>query len=373
MASRIAALIGTATLLTTVQLVAQQPDVVLRKLRDYGLAEASGAVPVLYVKSVQERAMRCQKSLTVAHAWFQEQLNVKVPIALAVLDAETWGKVTNTKYPMPHNLQASGDVPRLVIFPDRMPSNTSALIDRDHGPGGVLEGEGVLFHEDGHILASSLRIRSGNEFVNELIAHIFRAGYINAERQELRLPEDRKAAIRDARRSNPPRYTSLADLDYLYDGVGPSNYYWFQGWLGELAEFLVQDQNFPILIEKLQKAFPVSEAKQETLEAIDARLETIRPGFLRAAGTLAGPTTIPRITPSTCHESSKGPGPSTLVIDNRTDDPLAVTFPNGHTNAVPAHTWRVARNMPVGSALKLPNGTCLVVRDEPTLAVIGRL
>ena len=173
-------------------------------------------------------------------------------------------------------------------------------------------------------------------------------------------------------RPTPPRYTSLADLDHLYVHVGSDNHYWFQFQLERLADFLVKDQSFQGVIEKLQAAFPADHAKQETLEEIDTHLEGIRPGFRKMAGSLAEPTTIPRITPSACQEPTKTSGSSSLVIRNDTADPLVVTHPDGRNLTIPAHQWRTYYPIAAGASWKLPDGTCLAAHDEPTLAVIGK-
>jgi len=238
--------------------------------------------------------------------------------------------------------------------------------DRDHIPGGVLAGEHVIFHEDGHILAAASQIRAGNAFVNELIANIFEMVYIHQQRPDLNwLLEDRRSGKRPA-----PRYTPLADVDYLYAEVGQQNYFWFQWQLERIADFLVGDQSLPALVEKLQNAFPPSRQRVQTLEEIDEALETIRPGFLKAARALVGPSTIQRITPSARPEAVKSVGHSApVIVRNNTDAPLETTRPNGQKLTVPAHSWT---RYPIseGSSIKLPDGSCLTAREEPSLAVI---
>jgi hypothetical protein len=208
--------------------------------------------------------------------------------------------------------------------------------------------------------------------VNELIAGIFGVAYIRAERPDIELAPI--SAPFPAGTS--PRYTSLADLDYLYTGVGDKNYYWFQHQLEHLADSLVKGESLPAVVEKLQAAFPSDHQKRETLEEIDAHLEGIQPGFTRIAGPLAGPSTITRIKPSACRDTSEKGGLSStvtvIVIQNDMAGPLAVTRPNGYTLTVPPHAASAALQIPVGASMKLSDGTCLVSRDEPTLAVIEK-
>ena len=352
---------------------AQPAEQALKKLRELGLAEAPGEVPAFYVKSAEERAIRLQKSLQAGHSWFQKQLHVEVAITLAVLDPETWEKVTGYPYGMPH-MFGSESGPGLIVFaagpaPGQTPRQPPPGIDRDHAFGGVLVAEHVLFHEEGHILAGRLKIMRGpNHLVDELLASAFAASYIAVERPDLnRYLEGWRAAPPVP----SPRYTSLADLDYLGNGVGMQNYSWLHAELWRLAAVLVKGQSFPNLIEKIQKSFPASEGRALMIEEIVARLERIQPDFLKGAGSLTDPSTITQIQPSTCPEATKGSVRSQLVVRNDSNEPLDITLANGRTWTVAAHSWRT-RDIPVGSALKLPDGACLVARDEPTLAVITK-
>ena len=334
------------------------------KVRSLGLPEAAGSVPVLYVGAAKDRALRLQKSLEAAHAWYEEQLRVRVPIVLAVLDSEAGDKV-HVSTALPHSVYS--ETPALVIIPAIVQNSPPA------GHEDFLEHEPAQFHEDGHILANSLKIWSGNAFVNELIAQMFSVAYIEGKRPDLNWVVE---AMRAGRRSDglqtPLRYTSLADLDYIYTAMGAPNYVWFQqAALGRLADFLVQGQSFASVVEKLQKAFPAAAQKQEPLEEISRHLEGIRPGFLKAAGALAGPTTLPQIKPSECTQSPAGSAPSYVVVRNNTSSELIVTTPTGRERKVAAHSWWLFQ-LAVGASLRLPDGSCLVAADEPSLAVIEK-
>ena len=65
---------GFAALALAINLGAQQPDPPLTKLRKLGLPEVSGSVPVVYVRSAEQRAIRLQKSLEAAHSirWVED-------------------------------------------------------------------------------------------------------------------------------------------------------------------------------------------------------------------------------------------------------------------------------------------------------------
>ena len=146
-------------------------------MRKLGLPEASGSVPVIYVASAKERALLLQKAPKDAHSWYEKQLHVQVPIVLAILDSATREKVSDP-ITIPHSSIAR-DGPGLIVVP------ASGADLRPAGHEGYLQHESTLFHEDGHILAARLEIGSGNPFMNELVAQIFRHAYIAAERPDM--------------------------------------------------------------------------------------------------------------------------------------------------------------------------------------------
>jgi hypothetical protein len=364
------AVLSVAAVIVAVHLGGQESDSPLAQLRKLGTPESPGSVPTFYAPSAKERALRLQRSLTAAHSWYEKQLNIRVPIALAVLDLETRKKISDTN-DGPHSSFSQGGR-GLVVLPDRMPPGQPPPgADRDHSAGGILQGEHTLFHEDGHILTDYLKIWSANRFVNELTAGMFMAAYIGAQRPDLNF-------LLEGRRSGPQpalmRYRTFADLDYLYARVGQANYFWFQWHLERLADFMVKGQDFPRVVEKLQKAFPAAETKRMTIEEIGARLDRIRPGFLEMAGPLVGPTSIPRIMPSACPEPPKAGKLSFIVVHNDTANPLEVSFPDipdKWKDIIPAHEPHGYR-VNAGASVKLPDGTCLVAQNEPTLALIGK-
>lgn len=87
-------------------------------------------------------------------------------------------------------------------------------------------------------------------------------------------------------------------------------------------------------------------------------------------GSLAGPSTIAPNAPSDCKESTPRSKVSYVVVRNETADQISVTLPNGSTRVVAPHEW-MSYPARVGASFKLSNGTCIVTRDEPTLAIVG--
>jgi hypothetical protein len=344
--------------LTLTVMSAQDPDSPLVKLRKLHLPESPGSVPVIYVPSAEQRALQYQKELQSAHAWFEERLGIRVPMVLSVLDQATYSVPGSGHWPMPHSNNAS--VPGLIVMPSRVEEISG------QEPKARTPGEYITYHEAGHIFAAPLKMWSGNAFVNELVANVFAAAYIHEKRPDLSWvlegpPRERFAAA--------PRYTSLADLDYIYDGVGDQNYVWFQHHLLKIAGFLTTGQKFSTVIEGLQREFPAATRKQETLEEIIVHLDRLRPGVREMLGMLAGPTTLPPLRPSACTESAADGPPLYIAVRNDTARPLAIAMPEGGSVTVAARSWRRVR-IKAGASLNLPDGSCLTAGDKPALAIV---
>jgi hypothetical protein len=240
---------------------------------------------------------------------------------------------------------APGSVPVFYVASANAPPDA----DPDHAKGGLLNNEDVLFHDDGHILGDAAHIKTANKSVDELVASLFMTKYILAERPDLAWVVN---ASHTMPAPNPLQYTSLADLDYL-DGTGEisaQNAYWYLRQMVSLIASLSRSETFPAIIAKLQKTFPAP-AKHETPEEINNRLESIWPGFRKTAGSLAGPSTIQRTTPTACAAVSEGNETAHVVIQNDAANLLKVTIANDQF-VIPDHSWktfRVKRNQSIPS------------------------
>jgi hypothetical protein len=282
-----------------------------------------------------------------------------------VLSNSTRDKLVDTN-PSPHNYLPTGDAAGVIVIPAASPSvEPIPGADDDHKPGHPLQNEFVLFHEYGHLLAHRLKIWSGNNWVNELVPNIFMNTYLVQSRTDLDF------VLQDRRKNPRPalRYTSLADLDYLYGAVGAENYYWFQFQLERIADFLAQGQTMPGIATKLQSEFPAGRQKQETLDELNGRFSRIRAGFLELAGSLAGPTTISKNDPAACGDATPGTSRTTVAVDNRSSRPVVLTLFDGATRTIQPRSW-LAVGAVVGAPIKLADGRCVVPRSEPTLTII---
>ncbi len=328
----------------------------LARVRALNLPSGEGNVPVIYSPARKARAERYRATLAAAHEWYQAQLGVSVPVTLAVLDKQDWQRATSIPYPMPNSKTG------LVTLPSQMedfPGFSEMKADAN------ILAESISFHELGHLFADKAGIGSRTPWLNELVANIFAQGYIAAHQPALIAyisppPPD----------SLSPRYTSLADLDYLYEGVSFSNYAWFQFHLNRLGAFVARTRGLRQVVEELKIEFPAATTGLLALPEALRRLELVAPGFTDALGPLSKPTTIARVKVSSCVDAVKGRGGLTfLVIDNRTSRDIAVTQGGKVPIRVIAGKWR-RLSVEVGEMVALSNQSCLAVRNEPSLAVI---
>ncbi len=333
----------------------------LRLLKN--LEHSAGAVPTAYIPAAKDRALAYQLSLESGLPWFEHQLGLHVPMTFYVLDQTVYGSVKDGPFwPVPYSDQASA--PDVIVFPTRIEEIAG------NQPQETLAGEYILFHEAGHNYASALHIGSGNAWVNELIANLFMAEYINARRPDLKWTLDGPAAHHV---KEQPHYTSLRDLDYVYyAGVGPQNYAWYQYEIEQLSGYLVAGQSLPNLVKTLQKEFPLASARQESLEQIIVHLDRIRAGSENFLTPLYSPSILTRILPSACPVEPAKPTDQVSVIGVRNDlaKSLSIVTPDGKAETLAPSTWDTFM-IKRGEVLKVGNDRCLIGVPDSSLAIIS--
>jgi hypothetical protein len=332
----------------------------LSRLRALHLKEAHGPVPLMYSPGSEQRAFRWQRSLSAAHGWFQAQLGLEAPVTLAVLDRETWNKVSTEA--LPHAMVKPG----LILFPEHIED----IYPDAKSLNPALAAEAVTFHEAGHIFADSLKL-DGNTFVSEFVANIFMAGYIRAARPDLTFMLNGPFPGMKL-----PRYTSGGDLNYLEANIPPENYVWFELQLQRLADFCLKGRSFSGVVEKLATAFPAVHPRHVNIVEASERLEALFPGSKAAAGAIAEPPTITRIKPSECKDAANATAGKVqlVVVRNDTGIRLDLTKHDGSKTWVDAYAWR-RYAVPAGASLRMSDGRCLAAGEagDPVLAIIDRL
>jgi hypothetical protein len=162
---------------------------------------------------------------------------------------------------------------------------------------------------------------------------------------------------------------------YLRAGVGTDNYFWFQSRLHVLADFCVKSGSFASVIANIRRVFPAGPQYMLPIGDTIAHLDALFPGFEARAGELGSPSTIRPIVPAVCPpQSAMSPDApqQIMVLRNNTPHPLVLTDAEGETAQVKPGFW--ARfDVTSGAPVRLPDGTCLVVKEEPGFAIIDKL
>ena len=294
-------------------------------------------------------------ALAEALAWYRATLGWRGVVTAVVLDEADWGELVALPYPVPH-AQRRWD---LVVMPDsiaRFPG--FAAWDFDDRTLTLA----LTFHEVGHLIAPQLGLASGNHWVEELIANLFLAAYVLAERPDL---APILAGV-PPRFANPGPFDQLFDLDSFYAGGGLENYAWFQFRLAALAGHLVEGRDFAAVIGAMRAAFPAERADRRlTVSRTLALLEPIAPGASPLLADMAGDGVLPALAPGAC-DASPPAGPATqtpalLLLDNRGAAPLGyrasgapdfTTLPAGEVASLQGAA---------GTLVELRGGDCLTL------------
>ncbi len=354
------------------QVVGQAQSLTTR-LRQGGALEAPGTIPTFYEASTKERALRLQQSLKAAHEWYQQQLNVKVPIVLVVLHNATRERILGTTA-IDHTFFPHDGEPGMIALGDANPAAQPIPgADAEHDVGGILHNEHLLFHEDGHFFADALKIGSTSKSVYEstskslyeFVPSIFMVAYIQQARPDLKFNLE---ALRKVDSRPLPRYTSWADFDY-YPQMNTPNHQWFLGQLERIADVLSLNQNFPTLVKKLGREFPEDAAKMESPEDIKMHLVRINPAFKPPQESLFGPTTIPPAAKTTCGQSKTGGDGSVLLIRNNRPKPLTVLL---ETTSVVVQPYSLRQPIGLaGTVITVSGDTCYMIGTEPTIVTVN--
>lgn len=340
-----------------------QGESLLTSLRAAAIAEAPGPIPVFYVESEKQRALGFQKSLQAGVEWYEKQQGVTVSFAVTVFDSPTYEKFQLTPIGPGGGAtrQPRGDDPPILMMPSRTPGATNPL-----------QGEPVLFHEYGHILAHRLGIGGvANGQIEELVANIIMSSYVRVERPDLLAVWEslRAAAV------TTPRYTALVDYDYLGAAIDSASAQWLQYQMIGIAFAVTENQRFSELVPKLRQEFPLATTRRDGGADLAARLGRISTGFQVSSWVSPlGPTTVTPATPVACASaSSPGAEMGRLTIVNTTANPMTMTFTLANrrdaSGTIPAGEFRTLSN-PVGLLVKIVGGACYVIRENPTVTTI---
>jgi hypothetical protein len=221
--------------------------------------------------------------------------------------------------------------------------------------------DGIVCHEAGHIYAHKLNMPTGDGFLAEMYANIFRVSFVRARRPD----------IAAAFLHGPPqklgqqRYTSMEDFQYLYTDVGMVNSAWFQFQVNHMCDLLLEGKSLSVLLAELRSAF--KDINPLPFNVLATKLEAIDPGLGLKMGQLWQPTTLPEVTSGSCPRGAVSSKVSSLVVQNLSSQPIVLTVRTQPSVTVQANSWATLRG-PAGELVRSDRGSCLVTRDEPAIA-----
>jgi hypothetical protein len=270
------------------------PELMLRM----GAVKLDGPVPAYHSPGYEERARELQRLLAVGMRFYADSLALRAPIRLALLDAAHWQALPEQVpygvpfYAMPANLvflPASRDNVVTADYLMRRPDYSAAALARIAESGLSFE-EGAFrtvdligYHELGHIYTHAYGIRPPTRWLSEFLATYFAYAVLAREMPALAALWDGMTPLPD---SFQPRHTSLDDFERLYFGVGPENYFWYQGTFSSKVSEVFAARGLAFLRE-MREAFPVEGDRPSAAEALE-RVERVHPGFAAWARGLEG-------------------------------------------------------------------------------------
>jgi hypothetical protein len=277
----------------------------LATLEALGLEARPGDVPTYYSPGFDERARTLQRLVEEGQRFFADSLGLRAPVHLAVLSEADWSRITPTPYTVPFYSPGA----KVIVLPattagiivddylaarPRLPADRLRRIEAagfSYEAGAHAMVDLIGYHELGHLYTPAYGIRTPGHWLNEFVATYFAYSFLRRARPDLaELWDGIVQPAPDAR----PAHTSLADFDRLYFGVGPENYFWYQGiFAAKVSE--VFDHHGLGFLPALRDAFPADQPGRLTDDEVLGRLDRLHPGFgdwaARLEGFSPGPAT----------------------------------------------------------------------------------
>jgi hypothetical protein len=261
-----------------------------------------GDVPTYYTPGYESHARALQSFLAGERAFYKKELEVDVPLSMAVLDRRQWERVTK-QYPFP--MPSIDGSPLVALMPANWAEGSGFFPKDADVDSGVIEavkarGEDwtqatyqsadlIGGHELGHAFERAYGIVPGTHWFNEFLANYVLYAYLQAQRRDLLwlLP----VMHAETHWSRPVAHVSLDDFESLYmqliaDTSSSDNYGWYQGQFMDRVEQVYAKKGVAFLKEA-RAVFPQGPERfalgnAETLR----RLDKISPGFTDWAHSL---------------------------------------------------------------------------------------
>jgi hypothetical protein len=272
----------------------------LEKVQNLKTPALKNKITVYYSPSYKQRAKEIQPLIEDAMRFYEQKLNLRVDLKVAVLDRTQWQQIT----PIPYGLPWVSDAPHVAFLPatadgvvaaDTLRLKeffTPAMMQKIKSSGFTFEQAAektvdlIGLHELGHTYAQQIGIvpPRPNKWFNEFMASYFAYAYLREKKPKLATLFQTMTA--DMALVTPPqKHTTLDDFERLYVEVGPANYGWYQGKFFERV-VEVYDAKGVSFIGDVRKAFPADEKETLTIETVLQRSEKIAPGFINWSKSL---------------------------------------------------------------------------------------
>jgi len=266
----------------------------LEKVQNLKTPSLKNKITVYYSPGYKKRAKEIQPLIEDAMRFYEQKLNLKVDLSVAVLEKAQWQQVT----PIPYGLPWVSDAPHVAFLPatadgvvvsDTLKSKeffTPAMLQKIKSSGFSFEQAAektvdlIGLHELGHTYSQQIGIISPrpNKWFNEFMASYFAYAYLREKRPKLATLFHTMTA--DMAAVTPKqKHTTLDDFERLYVEVGPANYGWYQGKFFERVAQVYEAKGLSF-IEEVRKAFPGDEKETLTIDVVLERSEKIAPGFI---------------------------------------------------------------------------------------------
>jgi hypothetical protein len=276
--------------------VTDPSGITVEQVRGIGVEVLPGAVPTYHTPGYVERARALQRLVEDGRRFFADSLGLRAEVNLAVLSGADWSRLTPVPYTIPFFspgaamifLPATTAGPVVDDYLASRPRLPASRLRQIHDAGFSFE-EGahkmvdlIGYHELGHLYLRAYGIQPPGHWVNEFLATYFAYAYLR--RAQPHLAELWDGMVQPAPGSRPP-HTSLADFDRLYFGVGPENYFWYQGTFAARVSEVFAARGLGFLAA-VRETFPEGAAAPADGDEVLARLERIEPGFIVWAAAL---------------------------------------------------------------------------------------
>jgi hypothetical protein len=268
----------------------------LSRIREVAGESRPGSVQLFFTPGHSARAEMLQRMVEEGVRFFADSLQLRAEVNLAVLDAPAWAELSDVPYGIPFFspiasvifLPATLDGPIPADYLSHRAHYSSESMEKIRASGLTFE-EGahtmvdlIGYHELGHLLTHAFGIRPPSAWMSEFLATYFAYAFLRREHPKLASLWD---GIVPIPASYQPQHTSLQDFDRLYFGVGPQNYFWYQGAFAARVTEVFSGRGLDFL-RSVRQAFPAGVEEQPSSHQVLERLDGIHPGFIAWADSL---------------------------------------------------------------------------------------